>query len=214
MDRNGKLLQAMSLRALRLIKFPDVAVGYWVDKPISLLAMGRVITGYPDGTFRPEGNITRAEMCSLLMKTVDQLSTGEGTRASEEAGGNFQDVKTTHWAASFIAKAAKLGVVKGYPDGSFKPSGNITRAEGLAMVARFAGISEEAYNNEFNDVRASNWAATIIAGATKAGILKFLEGKPFEANNKLNRAETVEMLYRTTTVNTLLGKDLLNWENY
>jgi hypothetical protein len=177
-----------------------------------MLAMAGVITGYPDGTFRPEGNITRAEMCSLLMKTRMQLVTGESLGTPEAMA--FDDVKISHWAAAYIAQAAKLGVVKGYPDNTFKPGGNITRAEGLAMIARFAGISEEAYNNEFNDVRSSNWAATIIAGAYKANILEYLKGKPLEPNVKLMRSETVEMLRQTQTVKDLLNKDLLNWDSY
>ena len=215
-DGAKKLMQSKPLRALRLITFPDVKIGYWVDKPVSLLAMGKVITGYPDGTFRPEGNITRAEMCSLLVKAMSKVQSATSETGTLDVGlrTGFADVPEKHWAAPYIAQAAKLGVVKGYPDNTFKPSGNITRAEGLAMVARFDNISEEAYNNEFNDVRSSNWAATIIAGAYKANILEFLKGKPFEPNLRLLRSETVEMLRQTTTVNELLNKDLLNWNSY
>jgi len=195
------------IRVLRLITFPDVQAGYWVDKPISMLAMSKIITGYPDGTFRPEGNITRAEMCTLLMKTLSAES-------SRIAPAKFSDLNNKHWAFNYISQAAALGIVKGYPDGGFRPNGKITRAEGLAMVARFDGISEEAYNQDFNDVKDDFWAARIIAGARKAGILKYLEMKPFEPNRQLTRAETVEMLYQTSMVKGLLKRDLLDWESY
>ena len=211
--KNAIKLNEKKVRVLRLITFPDVKIGYWVDIPISLLAMQKIITGYPNGTFKPEGNITRAEMCTLLMKTRAQLSSPESRVASLESTG-FKDVAVKHWAANYVAQAAKLGVVLGYPDGSFKPSGNITRAEGLAMIARFAKVSEEAYSNQFRDVASTHWAARIISGAYRARILEFLKGKPFEANFKLLRSETVEMLQRTTTVQDILNKDLLNWESY
>ena len=210
--KNAIKINEKKIRVLRLITFPDVKVGYWVDKPISLLAMQKIITGYPNGTFKPDGNITRAEMCTLLMKTRSQIFTREAFVTPEATG--FGDVAKKHWAAAYIAQAAKLSVVKGYPDGTFKPSGNITRAEGLAMIARFAGISEEVYTNEFKDVASTHWAAKIVEGAYRAKILEYLKGKLFEPNKNLARAETVEMLQRTTTVQDILKKDLLNWESY
>jgi hypothetical protein len=141
------------------------------------------------------------------MKTTS-LESGSAEAAA------FKDVAGNHWAGRYIARAARLGVVKGYPDGSFRPNGNITRAEGLAMIARFDGISEEAYADQFQDINGKFWAARIIAGAYRQGILKYLALKPFEAARPLSRAETVEMLYRTETVKVLLGSGLLNWESY
>ncbi|MGB9613777.1 MAG: S-layer homology domain-containing protein, partial [Candidatus Margulisiibacteriota bacterium] len=206
-DNQGKLLESKRVRVLRLMTFPDVVQDYWVAQPISLLAMQKIITGYPDGTFKPEGNITRAEMCTLLMKTKEPQS-----QKTEEP--KFKDVSAKHWAAAYIARASEIGVVKGYPDGSFRPNGKITRAEGLAMIARFAGISEEVYVNEFPDVAASHWAAKIIAGSYKEGLLEYLKGKNFAPNKLLTRAETVEMLHRTSIVKEILAKDLLNWDSY
>lgn len=207
-DRDNKQIGALKLRLLRLITFPDVPTSYWEAVPISLLAMTNVITGYPDGTFKPEGNITRAEMCTLLMKAK------ESGRRVTGAPDNFKDVKGDHWAAPFISRAAAEGVVVGYPDGSFRPKNNITRAEGLAMIARFAEVEKGYYTAEFPDVNYKYWASDIIAGAYKAGILKFLEGKNFEPKKPLTRAEAVEMIYRTKFMQDLLGKDLLNWETY
>jgi hypothetical protein len=213
-DTGGKLVGSVKSRVLRLMTFPDVVIGYWVDRPISLLAMQKtasgsgIITGYPDGSFKPEGGITRAEMCSLLMKSrVASLETPAATAA-------FKDVPSKHWAAKFIADAAATSVVKGYPGNLFKPNGKITRAEGLAMIARFAGISEETYSRDFPDVSGTHWAAGIIAGSNKAKLLEYLKGLNFEPNKQLSRAETVEMLYRTQYVQNVLKKDLLNWDSY
>lgn len=208
-DEKNAILASVKRRILRLMTFPDVPLVYWVREPISLLAMTNIITGYPDGTFRPEGNITRAEMCTLLMKAKSEILS-----TKSEAISKFQDVNSKHWAAAYIAQASDLGVVKGYPGNVFKPNGKITRAEGLAMVARFAGISEEVYSRQFPDIGASHWAAAIITGATKAGLLEYLKNKDFEPNRQLTRAETVEMLQRTEFIQTLLKKDLLNWDSY
>lgn len=201
-----KEIVEVSRRILRLIKFPDVEATYWVAIPISLLAMDNVITGYPDGTFKPEGNITRAEMCTLLMKSAGV--------SAETVATKFPDVAERHWASAFVAAASESGVVLGYPDGTFKPRNNITRAEGLAMIARFDSISQEAYGNEFTDVKSDYWAAPIIAGSYRLGLLDYLKGNPFQPKRTLTRAETVEMLYRTRFVTARLGADLLNWEKY
>jgi hypothetical protein len=210
-------LFSLKLRALRLMVFPDVARDFWVAQPISLLAMENIITGYPDGTFRPDGNITRAEMCSLLMKsrvtTPSTSEAGQEPAAPAEPEQKFKDVPVTHWAAEYIAEAADLGVVEGYPHKWFKPSGMITRAEGVAMIARFAGISPEAYEGGFRDLTEDHWAAPIVAGARKAGLIDYLQDKLFEAKRPLTRAEVVEILSRTNPVKAILDKDLLDWED-
>jgi hypothetical protein len=212
-------LFTLKLRALRLMTFPDVPLDYWVAQPVSLLAMENVITGYPDGTFRPDGNITRAEMCSLLMKTR-VISRGPSAEAEvpvvelhPDLPTGFKDVSDKHWAAEFITKAAELGIVNGYPHYFFKPNGNITRAEGVAMIARFAGVSQEAYVGGFRDLTEDHWAAPIVAGARSAGLLQYLEDKLFQPSRLLTRAEVVEMLQQSAPVKSILDKDLLNWED-
>jgi hypothetical protein len=217
--RNERNIEIASkkIRILRLKPFPDVAAGYWVRTPISVLAMQKIITGYPNGMFKPTGNITRAEMCTLLMKTRLQARTlGSDTTEAKSVDFPpvFLDVMPKHWAAKYVKEAAELEVVKGYPDGTFKPSANITRAEGVAMIARFAGIPREAFIAAFPDVRTDYWAAPIISGAYNAGILEYLRDQNFEPKRLLTRAETVEMLYRTAYVKDLLAKDLLDWESY
>ncbi len=207
-DKADKLVVDAKIRVLRLKVFPDVDQKYWAAQPISLLAMQKIVSGYPGGRFKPKGGINRAEICALLMKAKGSKPEKGGVKTT------FKDVKKKHWASPYIAEAAKLGIVKGYPDGSFKPKKKITRAEGLTMIARFAGIEKQVYAGQFSDVKSKFWGAQIISGAYKAGILKYLEGKRFQTKRELTRAETVEMLYRTQYVKDLLAKDLLNWESY
>jgi len=213
-NNRGESLAKSKMRILRLSAFPDVSPAYWVSQPISLLAMSDIITGYPNGDFKPEGEITRAEMCTLLMKTRNKYTTSSEAAALARESISFPDVPDNYWAGPYISDAAKLRIVKGYPDGTFSPKNNITRAEGLAMIVRFAGVTEESYSNEFVDVSSRYWASRIIAGAYRAGMLGFMADQPFKPSQNLLRAETVELLYKTPYVKSLLDKDLLDWESY
>ncbi len=205
-DKKGSLLESKRRRILRLVSYPDVTPGYWVFEQTNDIGTLGIITGYPDGKFKPEGNITRAELTALLVRTRLGSQTAQPVTKSQ-----FKDVAVTHWASSFIDFAVKSGIVLGYPDKTFRPSANITRAEGLAMIARFGGVTEEAYTPIFRDISSGHWASKIIAGSFRDGLLQFLRGKPFEANKKLTRAEAVEILFRTRPVKTLVG-DLMNFD--
>lgn len=209
-DRQGKQVAEDRLRILRLITYPDVPANYWTYEQVGYIGTMGIIKGYPDGTFRPEGDITRAEMSTLLVRT----QSGGDENVSAATSVLFPDVPLSHWAAKYVNMSLRSNIVKGYPDGTFRPKNNITRAEGLTMIARFSSVSEEAYADEFVDVNADHWAAMTIAGADKAGMLTYLAGKPFEPNRKLTRSESVELLYRAPYVQDLIKNDLLNWETY
>lgn len=207
-DGLGKPVSTLKLRVLRLITYPDVAADYWAGDQVSYIGTLNIIQGYPDGTFRPEGNITRAELSTLLIRTA---ASGDAN-VPAAIGQTFPDVPLKHWAVKYINLAADKGIVQGYPDGKFKPSANITRAEGLAMIARFGAVKELAYSGlEFSDVNARHWAAPIIAGAYRDGLLIHFKDKPLTPNKKLNRAEAVELLFRSAPVAGLVG-DLKNFE--
>ncbi|MBU2529737.1 MAG: S-layer homology domain-containing protein, partial [Elusimicrobia bacterium] len=193
---------AIKARVLRLLSFPDVPVDYWARKQIAVIATLGVIKGYPDGNFKPEGNITRAEMATLLSRAT-------GSKGVQRTS-KFKDVKN-HWAEKFINVAVDKGWVNGYPGNIFKPQANITRAEGIAMIARFAEIKKKPYTNEFYDLASNHWVADLVAGAQAEGFLKYLEGKPFESSKKLTRAEVAEILYQTGFIKKLTG-DLFDFD--
>jgi hypothetical protein len=209
-DRSGKLIDEQKIRILRLLKFVDVADDYWAAVPISILAMENVITGYPDKTFRPEGEITRAELCTLLIKS---LRTQETAQPEMFAGGKvFKDVAESHWAYEYIMEASEMGIVEGYPDNTFRPNGNITRAEGIAMIARFAKLKEiPVAEIPFPDVPGRHWAIKYIYAAKSAQMLEYLAGKDFEPNKKLTRAEVAEILSKSPVFKQKV-EDMLDWE--
>ena len=107
--------------------YSDVHSGDWFNNAVSTMSAAGIITGYPDGTFRPNAPITRAEFAAIVARFSDQSAKYLGT---------FSDVSYTHWASSSIALAAKFGWVTGYEDNTFKPDQSITRAEAMTITNR------------------------------------------------------------------------------
>ena len=109
--------------------FSDVAADAWYCQSVSTLSGMGIITGYPDGTFRPNANITRAEFATLLSRF---------TEAKTASAASFTDT-ASHWARNAIETASANGWVTGYPDGTFRPNNSITRAEAMTMINRMLG---------------------------------------------------------------------------
>lgn len=109
--------------------FPDVPSNVWYNEALSTMIRGGYISGYPDGTFGGNNNITRAEFVTIAAKFYDF-----------DAGFTcFPDVGEFYWAYNSISKCVALGLVKGYDDGGFHPLNNITRAEAITIINRMLG---------------------------------------------------------------------------
>lgn len=106
--------------------FTDVSVNAWYNEPVSTMANGKYIMGYPDGTFGGQNEISRAEFVAMLTRFVDV----------KKGSFSFTDVSKTHWAYDCIATATQAGWIKGYTDGTFKPDQSITRAEAVSIINR------------------------------------------------------------------------------
>lgn len=109
--------------------FPDVNEDDWFNITVSSLANMGAISGYEDGTFRPNEPISRAELASMAVRFYDAFEV-------EYEEGTFLDVDGDEWYADAIAAAEELGIIGGYPDGTVRPNNNITRAETCAIVNR------------------------------------------------------------------------------
>ena len=136
--------------------FSDVPKGYWAANYIGYMQQFGIITGYSDGSFRPNAPVTRAEFAAIASR-FEKLT--EGSKS-------FTDVSDTYWAARYINFAATRGWVTGYSDGTFKPENTITRAEVAAVTCRLLERSADqnyirSHLNElrtFSDVTESHWA--------------------------------------------------------
>ena len=189
LDDKNREIERVMVRVLGLPTFKDIPDGYWARLSIGQMSFLDIITGYPDQTFRPDGNITRAEFVTLLMKT-------KSNRLGLLNEQPFEDVGTSHWAAQYIKSGTDMGLVNGYPDYTFKPKQGINRAEGISIAARFGelDLNQNIYELPFKDLPGRHWAVKEINAANNAGFLKFLEGKPLEPKKDLSRAETAEIL--------------------
>ena len=106
--------------------YSDVSEDAWYNNAVSTLSNAGIIDGYEDGTFKPDGNITRAEFATIAVRFFE---------ATYDGGDLFSDI-AGHWAQDYINEAANAGIVDGYPDGTFRPQQYITRAEAMTMVNR------------------------------------------------------------------------------
>lgn len=136
--------------------FNDVAKDCWAANYIGYMQQFGIVTGYEDGSFRPDAPVTRAEFAAIASR-FEKLTQGSA---------NFTDVPDTHWAVRYINFAATRGWVTGYEDGSFKPEHSITRAEVAAVTCRLLERSaDQTYIRShigelrtFADVTESHWA--------------------------------------------------------
>lgn len=113
--------------------YTDVPYDGWYNNAISTLSNMGIISGYPDGSFRPDAAITRAELTKIAVSFFQYADQYFGYL------GNFTDVTGNEWYASFVAAASALGLIEGYPDGTFRPDAAITRAETCTIVNRTLG---------------------------------------------------------------------------
>ncbi|MFH1542070.1 MAG: S-layer homology domain-containing protein [bacterium] len=179
----------------------DMSLDYWAAEPIALCVTLGLVKGYPDDTFKPEKGITRAELVTLLVRSLGLPD----AQLEAEAFSEFTDLTDGHWATKYVAYASRNKIVTGYPNGSFQPNQVVSRAEGITILARYAKLNEDVEaKSEFTDLADTFWANKYIAPAKKAGLLNYLNDKPFEAAKEFTRAEACEVLYRTPHVQSMV----------
>ena len=156
----------------------------WAKPYIERLANKGIITGYTDGTFKPDKNITREEASKIISEYIGN---------SEASGnGNLSDIEN-RWSTKFIKHLVSKGIVTGYTDGTFKPEKNITRAEFATIVCRYLeseGLVDGVDTSEVNlwDIE-SNWAKEYIKKMAAKGYINGYPNGSFKPNNLITRAE-------------------------
>ncbi|MCU6790690.1 S-layer homology domain-containing protein [Paenibacillus sp. WQ 127069] len=175
-------------RSIKGYNLTDIT-GHWAESNIKQAVSGAIVTGYPDGTFKLNHTVTRAEFAVMLMNTMKLP--GEGTKLS------FVDTaKIGTWAQKAVAQAVQAGIINGYEDKSFRPDAEITRAEMAVILANALGQhSESNVATGFADYKSiPAWAKDGIAYVKKAGIMQGKGANEFAPQDHATRAEAVTVL--------------------
>ena len=152
-----------------------------------------VFKGYEDGSFKPENKITRAEVATIIYR-IYTADVAKNDKSGMYATYNkFSDMAGAGWAAGYIGYCANAEFVKGYPDGTFKPSGNVTGYEVLAMILRAVGYDK---NGEFTG---ADWALNVAKYAEQLGVLDNVE-KTTNLGAPATRELVSELLFQSIQV--------------
>ncbi|NDJ21846.1 beta-Ig-H3/fasciclin [Nostoc sp. B(2019)] len=180
------------------VNLSDVASDYWATPFIQVLAANNVISGFPDGTFRPNQSVTRAEFAAMIQKAFSNQN-----RIRQLSAGGFRDVPANYWAASAIQNAYETGFMAGYPDNLFLPNQEIPKVQAIVALTNGLGLSSSndasgVLNTYYTDASAiPNYAVNNVAAATQANIVvNYPDVKQLNPQVPLTRAEAAAFLYQ------------------
>jgi len=179
------------------IDFKDIA-GTWAESNIKLAAGLGWVSGYGDGTFRPDRAVTRAEFTVMLMNALNLPKTNVPLTFSDSE-------KIGEWARQAIAQAIEAGIVSGYTDGSFRPNAHITRAEMAVMTAAALESQRSLHLIETqtafaDDEAIPSWAKSRVAALKELGLIAGKTANRFSPLDQTTRAEAVTVLIRLLEV--------------
>ncbi|NMM49977.1 S-layer homology domain-containing protein [Marinigracilibium pacificum] len=178
------------------IPFRDIR-GHWAEKEISALINKGFLSGYSDGTFRPDQSLTRAEFAAMISSTINPAINPDFQNRS------FTDI-SSHWAKSHILKVARAGYLSGYPDGTFRPDQRISKYQMLIALASHNGLTNanESVLNYFTDyTKIPTWARKAVARAAKSKLIaNYPTLTTLDPLRNASRAETVMAIYQILTL--------------
>lgn len=184
--------------------FPDVPDSHWASCDIDKLAINDVVVGYPDGLFKPNKYISRAEFATMLVK-------GFNLNCGIDKQTKFTDVPRSNWANAAIAKAVDENLLEGYPNRTFRPNANVTRVEALATIAKGMTCdidkckADEILSQYADGNKVPGWARIPVAKSLQNGALKDSPTPNMILPSKdASRAEIASMMQ---TVRVALGYD-------
>jgi hypothetical protein len=175
--------------------FTDIQ-NHWAKDSINQMAARKLVTGYPDGTFRPNATITRAEFAVLMLNAFPDAP-------QKRPGTPFKDVPANHWAHKAIQDAYKRGFFSGYPGGTFQPNQPIPRVQAIGVLAgarnlSFSGNAEGTLRQYFEDAgQIPDYAKNAIASATiNSLVVNYPNIKQLKPNQSSTRGEVAALICR------------------
>ncbi|MFA6305615.1 MAG: S-layer homology domain-containing protein [Candidatus Gracilibacteria bacterium] len=187
------------------VTLTDIPSEHWAVDMVEAMVKAEVINGNPDGTFKPEASLNRAETAKLLFKIMGLEDPANPTLKP------FTDVEIDQWYAGYVAELKTREIANGNPDGTYKPASSINRAEFLKMaMSLYKYLADETTKAElealeageqttaYADLDTSAWYSSAVTAATEKGFIggkTCTEGKCFDANANITRAEATKILY-------------------
>ncbi|MCC5648931.1 DUF1565 domain-containing protein [Nostoc sp. XA013] len=174
------------------VAFKDVPANYWAKAYIEALASQNIIAGFPDGSFKPNDPVTRAQFATIVTKAL--------TPATKRAAIKFKDVPSNFWANAAIQSAYQSEFVSGYPDGTFKPQQEIPRVQALVALANGLGLTASNQNalSFYTDAaQIPKYAIAPVAAATaRQLVINYPVAKQLNPNREATRAEVAAFVYQ------------------
>ncbi|MGI5920890.1 MAG: S-layer homology domain-containing protein, partial [Syntrophomonadaceae bacterium] len=168
------------------INLTDIA-GHWAEESIRQLVASGVVAGYPDGTFKPDQTMSRAEFVTMLVKALKL----------ENHGGKFFADTTTHWAKDYIACAVTAGLINGYDSNTFGPDDLVTREQMAVIIGQAAKLPIVSKNTGFTDNNSiSPWARDAIATVVDNSLMFGYPDNTFRPQGIATRAEAATVIVK------------------
>lgn len=184
-------------KSLRAQIFSDISPTHQYADAIKDLKSRNIINGYGDGTFRPEGNINRAEAVKILLN-------GNNIKTDSSAPNVFPDVPSNTWFTDFVNTAAVRKIIKGYADGTFQPAHNISRAEFLKVALLTGGfeIPSNLRSDPYKDIPKEEWFAPYFEFSKTYNLLQSHNGY-MDPARPITRGEAANIIYELSKLITL-----------
>jgi hypothetical protein len=208
-------------------EFADIG-GHWASEAIQVMAARTVIDGFPDGQFLPDQNINRAQITAFVMRALEQVpallpdrqgaaASGGGTAGEADGGSRFGDVQQGEWYQPYAEAAAAIGLIEGYPDGTFLPDAAVSRTEMAVILVRAAeavgygsalsGAEGEQLLKQYGDLAdAPAWSRIYLAKAIGLKLMEGVSEDSFAPGQAATRAQASVMLMRLLERAGALGK--------
>ncbi|MCL6635740.1 MAG: S-layer homology domain-containing protein, partial [Peptococcaceae bacterium] len=177
--------------------FTDLAAGSPLWPYVRFLADRGVMRGFPDGTFRPAENLTRAQAARIMVLV-------KGLQPVEDGPPTYSDVPADHWACGEIEAATRAGLFRGYPDGTFRPDSIITRAEAITLLLNLSGGTLSDKPGNIADVGPGHWAYRQVATAVEAGLVDLPADNLFKPELAFRRGDMARGLSALFTLSPAL----------
>lgn len=170
------------------VAFTDIDSSHWAYDSVINLSKKYILNGYLDGTFKPDNNITRAEFAKIIVSATNSVD--------PYAIAAFNDVSSSDWYYSYVATAYTMGYITGYPDGSFHPNDNITRADICTIVNRVIKASAGDNTSKFKDDSSiPMYAKDAVYALSLKGIVNGFSDNTFAPLSFATRAQTAKIVY-------------------